>query len=211
MRTGKNLAQHIRAQMPGDFPMIRLFQQPASAVMSMPVDHPMTVNVSKLDRQTLLAHVVVRFNPRKNNRLNTAPGSWRHERSAALKKKDESDVVVDIESSYFTVYVNDEIFGLPVENTHTIFRITSVTPVPHGPADIAGLVNLRGKIVTAVSSAAAPEHSGRRQRAERAGHRYRAQGRELRPDRRRGRRRAVAGQSRWRSRSRRISIRSGHI
>lgn len=70
---------------------------------------------------------------------------------AALKLKDESDVVVDTESSYFTVYVNNEIFGLPVENTHTIFRITSVTPVPHGPADIAGLVNLRGKIVTAVS------------------------------------------------------------
>jgi purine-binding chemotaxis protein CheW len=70
---------------------------------------------------------------------------------AALKLKDESDIVVDMESSYFTVYVNNEIFGLPVENTHTIFRITAVTPVPHGPADIAGLVNLRGKIVTAVS------------------------------------------------------------
>lgn len=53
--SGKNLAQQIRARMPADFPMIRLFQQPAHTVMSMPVEHPMTVNVSKLDRQTLLS------------------------------------------------------------------------------------------------------------------------------------------------------------
>jgi purine-binding chemotaxis protein CheW len=55
------------------------------------------------------------------------------------------------EQSYFTVYVGGEIFGLPVENTHTIFRVASFTPVPLSTNDIAGLVNLRGKIVTAVS------------------------------------------------------------
>jgi purine-binding chemotaxis protein CheW len=69
--------------------------------------------------------------------------------NAAIK---ESVVAAtDGERSYFTVFVNKEIFGLPVENTHTIFRISSVTSVPKGPSDIAGLVNLRGKIVTAVS------------------------------------------------------------
>lgn len=55
------------------------------------------------------------------------------------------------ERSYFTVFVGGEIFGLPVENTHTIFRIASVTCVPLSPGAIVGLVNLRGKIVTAVS------------------------------------------------------------
>jgi purine-binding chemotaxis protein CheW len=65
--------------------------------------------------------------------------------------KEPADIVTDSERSYFTVFVNKEIFGLPVEHTHTIFRITSVTPVPKGSDDIAGLVNLRGKIVTAVS------------------------------------------------------------
>jgi purine-binding chemotaxis protein CheW len=69
--------------------------------------------------------------------------------NAALKEPAEA--AVGIERSYFTVFVNKEIFGLPVENTHTIFRIASVTSVPRGPTDIAGLVNLRGKIVTAVS------------------------------------------------------------
>jgi purine-binding chemotaxis protein CheW len=68
---------------------------------------------------------------------------------AALKEP--ADGLIDSERSYFTVFVNKEIFGLPVEHTHTIFRIGSVTAVPKGPADIAGLVNLRGKIVTAVS------------------------------------------------------------
>jgi purine-binding chemotaxis protein CheW len=55
------------------------------------------------------------------------------------------------QSRYFTVFAGGEIFGLPVENTHTIFRMSSVTSVLGGPSEIAGLVNLRGKIVTAVS------------------------------------------------------------
>lgn len=70
---------------------------------------------------------------------------------AAALRKEDAGLAADAESSYFTVFVNDEIFGLPVENTHTIFRIASVTSVPLGPGDISGLVNLRGKIVTAVS------------------------------------------------------------
>jgi purine-binding chemotaxis protein CheW len=55
------------------------------------------------------------------------------------------------EGSYFTVFVSGEIFGLPVENTHTIFRIASYTSVPLSHGHIVGLINLRGKIVTAVS------------------------------------------------------------
>ena len=53
--------------------------------------------------------------------------------------------------SYFTVFVGGDIFGLSVQETQTIFRITSVTSIPNGPPDIVGLVNLRGKVVTAVS------------------------------------------------------------
>jgi purine-binding chemotaxis protein CheW len=51
----------------------------------------------------------------------------------------------------FTVTVERETFGLPVSNVQTIFRIEAVTAVPLGPREILGLVNLRGKIVTAVS------------------------------------------------------------
>jgi purine-binding chemotaxis protein CheW len=52
---------------------------------------------------------------------------------------------------YFSIKVAGDTFGLPVKRVQTIFRIGSVTPAPGGPSDIVGLVNLRGKIVTAVS------------------------------------------------------------
>jgi purine-binding chemotaxis protein CheW len=61
------------------------------------------------------------------------------------------DVPTAGEESYFTVFARGEAFGLSVLDTQTIFRIGSVTPIPLGPADIVGLVNLRGKVVTAVS------------------------------------------------------------
>lgn len=70
---------------------------------------------------------------------------------AAFASSSSAVLTGEDEQSYFTVFVGGEIFGLPVENTHTIFRVTSVTPVPLSTNDIAGLVNLRGKIVTAVS------------------------------------------------------------
>lgn len=52
---------------------------------------------------------------------------------------------------YFSIKVAEDIFGLPVTRVQTIFKIGSVTQAPGGPSDIVGLVNLRGKIVTAVS------------------------------------------------------------
>ena len=51
----------------------------------------------------------------------------------------------------FTLLVCCETFGLPVGCVHTIFRAAAVTAVPLGPREVVGLVNLRGKIVTAVS------------------------------------------------------------
>jgi purine-binding chemotaxis protein CheW len=51
----------------------------------------------------------------------------------------------------FIVFVGHERFGLPVNGVQTIFQIEAVTPVPLGPPEILGLVNLRGKIVTAIS------------------------------------------------------------
>jgi purine-binding chemotaxis protein CheW len=51
----------------------------------------------------------------------------------------------------FIVFVDGEAFGLPVDSVQTIFAIEAVTAVPLGPREIIGLVNLRGKIVTAVS------------------------------------------------------------
>jgi purine-binding chemotaxis protein CheW len=57
----------------------------------------------------------------------------------------------DMENRCFTVVAGGEIFGLPVAAVHTIFRTETVTPVPLGPKEVLGLVNLRGKIAVAVS------------------------------------------------------------
>ncbi len=51
----------------------------------------------------------------------------------------------------FTVVLAGRTYGLPVEHIHTVFEMMAVTPVPLAPPEVLGLVNLRGKIVTAVS------------------------------------------------------------
>lgn len=51
----------------------------------------------------------------------------------------------------FTVLVGEEVFGIPVACVQTVFSIDTMTPVPLAPPAIAGLLNLRGRIVTAVS------------------------------------------------------------
>ena len=51
----------------------------------------------------------------------------------------------------FTIVTDGRTFGLPVEAIQTVFEIVAVTPVPLAPMTVLGLVNLRGKIVTAIS------------------------------------------------------------
>lgn len=52
---------------------------------------------------------------------------------------------------YFSIKVADDVFGLPVTRVQTIFRLGPVTRAPGAPPDLVGLVNLRGRIVTAIS------------------------------------------------------------
>jgi purine-binding chemotaxis protein CheW len=63
-------------------------------------------------------------------------------RAGALKPEDHR---------CFTVVTEGRAFGLPVESIQTVFEMVTLTPVPLAPFEILGLVNLRGKIVTAIS------------------------------------------------------------
>jgi purine-binding chemotaxis protein CheW len=54
-------------------------------------------------------------------------------------------------SSVFTVFIDGEIFGLPVHLTQTVFKVTALTRIPLGPKGMAGLVNFRGKVIVAIS------------------------------------------------------------
>ena len=51
---------------------------------------------------------------------------------------------------YVTVMVADEMFGLPISRVHDVFIATNLTDVPLSPREIIGLLNLRGRVVTAL-------------------------------------------------------------
>lgn len=51
---------------------------------------------------------------------------------------------------HFTIKVKSQTIGLPVDSVKTIFHVEKLTPVPLAPREIAGLANLRGRIVTAL-------------------------------------------------------------
>lgn len=50
-----------------------------------------------------------------------------------------------------TVLVGGQLFGLPIADVHDVFLVGSVTPVPLADPQVLGLINLRGRIVTAIS------------------------------------------------------------
>lgn len=51
---------------------------------------------------------------------------------------------------YVTVRVGQQLFGLPIERVRDVFKVQAITAVPHAPAEISGLLNLRGRVVTAI-------------------------------------------------------------
>lgn len=53
---------------------------------------------------------------------------------------------------YVTFSIDGRWFGAQVSDVHDVFAIQAVTPVPLARADVAGLLNLRGRIVTAIDA-----------------------------------------------------------
>lgn len=51
---------------------------------------------------------------------------------------------------YVTATVGGQLFGLPIGRVQDVFVPERMTPVPLAAAEIAGLINLRGRIVTMV-------------------------------------------------------------
>jgi two-component system chemotaxis sensor kinase CheA len=48
------------------------------------------------------------------------------------------------------VTIGDQLFGIPIRRVHDVFVISELTPVPLARADVAGLLNIRGRVVTAI-------------------------------------------------------------
>jgi purine-binding chemotaxis protein CheW len=49
-----------------------------------------------------------------------------------------------------TFYVGESLLGVPIQQIEEINRLVDLTPVPHGPACVRGVINLRGVVVTVV-------------------------------------------------------------
>jgi len=51
---------------------------------------------------------------------------------------------------YVTVMIGDQLFGLPINQVQDVFMPERMARVPLASAEIAGVLNLRGRIVTAI-------------------------------------------------------------
>ena len=62
----------------------------------------------------------------------------------------DANVAVIDERQYVTLRVDGQMFGVSVMDVCDVLRPMKVTPIPLAPAEIAGSMNLRGRIVTVI-------------------------------------------------------------
>jgi len=58
---------------------------------------------------------------------------------------------LDYENQYVSFVINGQLLGIPVNAVQEVLNPQSIAPVPKARPEIAGLLNLRGQIVTAVN------------------------------------------------------------
>jgi len=63
---------------------------------------------------------------------------------------DNDDTAVEQQIEYVTVMIGGQLFGLPISRVQDVFIPDRLTRVPLAPPEIAGVLNLRGRIVTIV-------------------------------------------------------------
>lgn len=56
----------------------------------------------------------------------------------------------DASEGFVTVVTGGQLFGLPLERVRDVFVPRGLSTVPLAPPEVAGLLNLRGRIVTAI-------------------------------------------------------------
>ncbi|MHA6289039.1 chemotaxis protein CheW [Maricaulis sp. CAU 1757] len=65
---------------------------------------------------------------------------------------DSSELSAEAMNEYVSVRIGNQLFGAPVDAIREVFAPQSVTAVPLAPSEVAGLLNLRGRIVTAIDA-----------------------------------------------------------
>ena len=61
-----------------------------------------------------------------------------------------SNSSADLVTEYVTVTIGDHMFGLPIFRVQDVFVPDRLTRVPLAPPEVAGILNLRGRVVTAI-------------------------------------------------------------
>ena len=61
-----------------------------------------------------------------------------------------NDNAADLMTEYVTVTIGDHMFGLPIFRVQDVFVPDRLTRVPLAPPEVAGILNLRGRVVTAI-------------------------------------------------------------
>ena len=56
----------------------------------------------------------------------------------------------DHETEYLTFYVGEQTFGVPVLLVQDVLKTPKLTRIPLAPPEVAGALNLRGRIITAI-------------------------------------------------------------
>ncbi len=68
-----------------------------------------------------------------------------------LVVRDDLSVVANGKQDFVTIYLAGQLLGIPVLAVHDVLNAQKITPIPLAPDWVAGVLNLRGKIVTAIS------------------------------------------------------------
>ena len=63
----------------------------------------------------------------------------------------KTDNIEGAVAEYVTAMIGGQLFGLPISRVQDVFLPERLTRVPLAPPDIAGVLNLRGRIVTLIN------------------------------------------------------------
>jgi purine-binding chemotaxis protein CheW len=61
-----------------------------------------------------------------------------------------NDSAEGLHTEYVTVTIGEHLFGLPISRVQDVFVPDRLTRVPLAPPEVAGILNLRGRVVTAI-------------------------------------------------------------
>src|SRR5690349_24962546 len=67
-----------------------------------------------------------------------------------MTPKTKTDAIEGAVAEYVTAVIGGQLFGLPISRVQDVFMPERLTRVPLSSSEIAGVLNLRGRIVTVV-------------------------------------------------------------